>query len=99
MALRAGYKGFKTLGPGLEYDNTTGHLALKGEENPHSLENLSDVSITEPAAEDVLLYDPLDEEWINEDLSNTAAVIAKVDKSDIAPVLSEAVAPDRKSVV
>ena len=94
MALRAGYKGFKTLGPGLEYDNTTGHLALKGEENPHSLENLSDVSITEPAAEDVLLYDPSEEEWINDDLSNTAAVIAKVDKSDIAPVLSEAVAPE-----
>ena len=94
MALRAGYKGFKTLGPGLEYDNTTGHLALKGEENPHSLENLSDVSITEPAAEDVLLYDPSEEEWINDDLSNTAAVMAKVDKSDIAPVLSEAVAPE-----
>lgn len=94
MALRAGYKGFKTLGQGLEYDNTTGHLALKGEENPHSLENLSDVSITEPAAEDVLLYDPSEEEWINDDLSNTAAVMAKVDKSDIAPVLSEAVAPE-----
>ena len=94
MALRAGYKGFKTLGPGLEYDNTTGHLALKGEENPHSLENLSDVSITEPASEDVLIYDATEEEWINDDLSNTAALIAKVDKSDIAPVLSDAIAPE-----
>ena len=92
MALKAGYKGIKEVGPGLDYDNTTGYLSLEGESSL-TLDDLEDVSIEDPAAEDVLIYDPEEEEWINEDLSNTAAVQAKANKSDIAPVYLDDEAP------
>ena len=65
MALKAGYKGIKEVGPGLDYDNTTGLLTLDGESSL-KLDNLEDVSIDTPLGGDVLQYDSSNEEWTNE---------------------------------
>ena len=65
MALKAGYKGIKKTGPGLEYDNVTGELKLNGESDL-KLDNLEDVSIDTPLGGDVLMYDSTNEEWVNE---------------------------------
>ena len=53
MALKAGYKGIKEVGPGLDYDNTTGLLTLDGESSL-KLDNLEDVTIDTPLGGDVL---------------------------------------------
>lgn len=65
MALKAGYKGIKEVGPGLDYDNTTGLLTLDGESSL-KLDNLEDVSIDTPLGGDVLQYDSTNDEWTNE---------------------------------
>ena len=65
MALKAGYKGIKEVGPGLDYDNTTGLLKLDGESSL-KLDNLEDVTIDTPLGGDVLQYDSSNEEWANE---------------------------------
>ena len=65
MALKAGYKGIKEVGPGLDYDNTTGLLSLDGESSL-KLDNLEDVNIDTPLGGDVLQYDSSNEEWTNE---------------------------------
>ena len=65
MALKAGYKGIKEVGPGLDYDNTTGLLKLDGESSL-KLDNLEDVNIDTPLGGDVLQYDSSNEEWTNE---------------------------------
>ena len=65
MALKAGYKGIKEVGPGLDYDNTTGLLSLDGESSL-KLDNLEDVNIDTPLGGDVLQYDDTNEEWTNE---------------------------------
>lgn len=65
MALKAGYKGIKEVGPGLDYDNTTGLLTLDGESSL-KLDNLEDVTIDTPLGGDVLQYDSSNEEWTNE---------------------------------
>lgn len=69
MALKAGYKGFKTLGPGLDYDSVTGHLFLNGESDI-SLDNLKDVSIDTPVDGDILIYDSTTETWYNEQIDS-----------------------------
>ena len=65
MALKAGYKGIKEVGPGLDYDNTTGLLKLDGESSL-KLDNLEDVTIDTPLGGDVLQYDSSNDEWTNE---------------------------------
>ena len=65
MALKAGYKGIKEVGPGLDYDNTTGLLTLEGESSL-KLDNLEDVTIDTPLGGDVLQYDSSNDEWTNE---------------------------------
>ena len=69
MALKAGYKGFKTLGDGLGYDNVTGHLYLDGESDL-TLDNLKDVEITQPLDGDILVYDSTNEVWENEQIDS-----------------------------
>ena len=62
MALKAGRDGISEVGAGLDYDKTSGRLSLKGESDL-KLDNLKDVSISEPLAGDVLVYNG--EEWEN----------------------------------
>lgn len=70
MALKAGYKGIKEVGPGLDLDTTTGLLSLGGESGL-SLDNLSDVDVADPAAGDLLIYNSTSEAWENEAMDTT----------------------------
>lgn len=69
MALKAGYKGIKEVGPGLKLDPTNGRLELEGESSLE-LDNLEDVSITEPAGGDILAYSDADDLWFNQTPAN-----------------------------
>ena len=61
MALKAGYKGIKRVGPGLHL-NRAGDLTIKGAV-PTTLEQLSDVEIDTALGGDVLRYDSTNNVW------------------------------------
>lgn len=84
MALKAGYKGIKNVGPGLKLDNTNGRLELEGE-STLELENLEDVSITEPAGGDILAYSDADDLWFNQTPANAPT------QGSLTPISSGAV--------
>lgn len=71
MAIKAGYKGIKRVGPGLNL-NREGVLTIKGD-SPTTLDQLSDVEITDPLSGDVIRYDSTNDTWENEAADTTPA--------------------------
>lgn len=90
MALRSGYKGIKKVGPGLKL-SSDGWLKMTGESSMN-LDNLQDVDITTPAAEDALVYDG--SKWINEkpDSEPTENSVKLVTSGGVYSAIGEAAA-------